>query len=34
MLETEQNLLAALDIGSHINARPQARLKAGAQRRL
>jgi hypothetical protein len=31
---TEKNLLPTLDIGSHINARFQPRLEAGAQRTL
>jgi hypothetical protein len=34
MMQTEKNLLAARDIGSHINARRQAQREAGAQRRL
>jgi len=29
-MQTEEKLLPTLDIGSHINARPQPRLEAGA----
>jgi len=32
--EDLKKLLPTLDIGSHINAGPQARLKAGAERTL
>jgi hypothetical protein len=33
-MQTSKEWQHSLDIGSHINARPQARLKAEAQRKL